>query len=272
MGRTIYAFTEGAPFLLLCLIWTLSTVWTGVLLFFSSHVAVIFLIPALLFCAGLWLAYSCGQAKGKRRGLVLASGSLLTILTLLALYFAAMCLTSMYGIFLSTTDRESYDTLFSYFRLVGALFVLMLAGILFLNQLRRVLRTAQGVLRGNRGMADCPLSAGLFSLVFAGLALYLAFATERMNSALTLLQHALTRLPNPFSLLADPLAAADWTWLAPSLIGGAVALAATGVVLIMYWQVLRLSKAEILRKGGHTKKKKKAKSATPSQEQVAETQ
>jgi hypothetical protein len=50
-----------------------------------------------------------------------------------------------------------------------------------------------------------------------------------------------------------------------------VALAATGVVLIMYWQVLRLSKAEILRKGGHTKKKK-AKAAASSQEQVAETQ
>jgi hypothetical protein len=218
----------------------------------------------------MWMTYGCSLPKQKRSGLSLASGSLLAVITLLAVFMALLCLTGLYGIFLSTTDRESYNTLFSYFKLVGILFVLLFLGVLFLNQLRHVLRTSHGVLRGNRGMAECPLRIGVCSILFGFLSLYLAFAIEKRAVALALIEHALNRLPSGLATLAQPLAEADWVWLGPSFIGGAVALIATGVVLIMYWQVLRLARSEILRKGGQGKKKVDVKAYTEAQEKPEE--
>jgi hypothetical protein len=252
MGKTVYAFSQGPAFLLLCLIWTLCTLWFLFLQAFAAPVLLVLMIPAVTFCVGLWIAALSTQPVYKRKGLSLASGSILAAQSVLTVVFAALCFAVFYGIFLCTTDRDSYNQLFSTFRLAGVLFFLLLFGILYLNQLRKVVRTAYGTLRGNRGMPKCSLLAPFFSLVFGVVGMVLAFSEEKLDTGFSLLRHALLRMPAALSPVTGRMAAVDWSWIPPALVGLAVALGATAVILVLYLVELRRGRQEVLRRGTET--------------------
>lgn len=265
MGKTVYDFCKSIPFLLLTLLWTLCTLWLFYCLRQISLWATLVLIPGGFLCLGLWITFFSRKTGGKRAGLRMASGALLAALTLITLLLAALCLVSFYGIFLCTSDSDYTYLVPGFLKLVLVLFLLMPFTILFLNKLRKILRTAQGVLRGNRGMALCPIFAILYCVLFAAGGIALSYFSTQVDGSLALVLHAISRLPfgqnTPLAQLELP---AGQT-MAPILMGLSASLLVTAVILVIYRVRLYRIKKEIVRTGGPQSPAKGKKADEPVQ-------
>ncbi len=265
LGKTVYDFCDSPALLVLALIWTLATLWAAFFVLWASLLVAPLFLPNALFCLGLWITYSGWRSRHKRAGLSLASGSLLVILTLLTVILTMLCLISFYGIFLCASDRDSYYLVPSLLKLVLAFFLLMPISILFLNKLRKVIRTACGALRGNRGMAVCPIPAIVFCGVFSIGGVLPALFSTRLDSSFQLIDHAISRLPFGLSTLAPRLMDLTWQGLIPVHLGFSVALLVTAVVLILYRNKLRSAMRNIVRSEGTQAPGKREKTGDPVQ-------
>ncbi len=252
LGKTVYDFCESPGFLILALVWTLATAWAAFLILRVSPLPAPLFLPNALFCLGLWVTFFSRPSRGKRAGLGLASFSLLLGITMLAICLTVLCLIGFYGIFLCASDRDSNYLVPDFLRLVLVLFLLMPIGILFLNKLRKIVRSAQGTLRGNRGMAVCPVTSILFCVLFtAGGAFLALFAFDtQVSSGLMLMIHTLSRLPLGLNTLISLPEAMSWSFLIPILLGFSAALLITAIILSVYRFKLQRAKKAILRAGG----------------------
>lgn len=256
LGKTVYEFCNGPAFLVLTLAWTLAGAWAGFCVLRVSPLPAPLFIPCALFCLGLWITFFSRRSRWKRAGLGLTSGALLAIITLVVILLAALCLICFYGIFLSGSDREYHYLVPSFLKRVLVFFLLMPVGVLFLNKLRKIVRTAWGVLRGNRGMAICPVSSVIFCLVFAVAGGVLTrFSAPAVNS-FQLINHALSRLPFVSGEFPPSFVEQIWQWMVPVLLGFSAALLVTGIILAIYRIRLQRAKRDIVRTGASREGKK----------------